>query len=338
MEPELSPAELYGRLSRFLQTEAFSLIPIPGGASSRRYFRLSFEDPLYFPRSEVLLMQVPQSERTVLEDYLNIDYYLRRMGVATPRVYEIKLEEGWLFAEYVEAPTVEAFLQQHPHKTPEVVSAVVEFLKQMQRKCRWEEHCPAFQRRFDPEKYRFEFEFHVREQLLEYHFGRSVEPEVWEPFVETICRKLDVAFPVFVHRDFQSSNLFWRSGNADGALAVIDFQDARYGTPVYDLVSCLWDSYIPIPEAFREEMLREFYPALAEIGVEWDWDTYRVLVDYTVIQRKLHDAGAFAYNHRRFGNHRFLHYILPAIEMALSAMEKYPEFDPVAGCLRELIE
>ena len=224
------------------------------------------------------------------------------------------------------APTVEQYLHTNPQDIKSVVTGMVKFISRMQKKCRHETHCPAFHRRFDDAKYQFEFDFHVAEQLLRFYFQMEYAPEVLRDFAREICTVLDINENIFVHRDFQSSNVFITKTEKPFEYSVIDFQDARYGTPVYDLVSCLWDSYIPISQDLREKLVKQFYETLGDVSIDWSWDVYQKMVDYSIIQRKLHDAGAFAYNYRRFASRRYVGYVTEAIAMALTVMRKYPHF------------
>ena len=56
------------------------------------------------------------------------------------------------------------------------------------------------------------------------------------------------------HRDYHSRNLMLR----DGALFIIDFQDARMGPDTYDLVSLLRDSYVDLASQQVEELIAYF--------------------------------------------------------------------------------
>jgi len=319
--------ELREKLSRFFNISDFTLESIPGGASSRRYFKIRFfEDASYFPAPVVLLTVIPVEEAAVLSDHVNIAYYLKRIGIPTPLLFEINQAEGWVFSEYLELPTLEEHLRRSPQEIEKALPEVLKFLFEMQQKCVFEKHCPAFQRRFDYQKYMFEFEFHVWEQLLNFYYRRDDDPAVLHDFAGRISAALDIDLPLFVHRDFQSSNIFYDPGAALNRFKIIDFQDARQGSPVYDLVSCLWDSYVPVGEELREELLEAYFKQLPRLGVPWEWEYYKKIVDYTVIQRKLHDAGAFAYNFRRFGSKRYVGFIETAVEMALKKMRKYRDF------------
>lgn len=314
-------------LSRFFQTADFTIAPLPGGASSRRYYKITFSgDASYFPAPAVLLTVIPPEEPAVLTDYVNIAYYLKRTGVPIPALYEINCAEGWVFSEYLELPTLEEHLRRSPQGIEKVLPEVLQFLLEIQHRCAFEAHCPAFQRRFDYQKYMFEFDFHLREQLLNFYYQHHYDSAVLQDFSHRISAALDIDLPVFVHRDFQSSNIFYDSAAPTSRFKIIDFQDARRGSPLYDLVSCLWDSYIPIGEELREELLKEYFRHLPELSIEWEWKYFEKIADYTVIQRKLHDAGAFAYNFRRFGSKRYVGFIETAVEMALAKMWKYREF------------
>ena len=60
----------------------------------------------------------------------------------------------------------------------------------------------------------------------------------------------------FMHRDFQSRNIFIKGGR----IRLIDFQSAHCGHPYYDLASLLWDPYVNLQRDFRRE-LAEYYGA-----------------------------------------------------------------------------
>jgi len=314
-------------LSRFFDTPNFIIAPLPGGASSRKYFKIIFpEGASYFPAPAILLTTIPRDEAAILDDYVNVAYYLKRSGVPIPALYEINRAEGWVFSEYLEIPTLEEHLRRSPREIGKILPEALRFLLEMQQKCVFEAHCPAFQRRFDYQKYMFEFDFHVREQLLDFYYQHDYDSAFLQDFARHISTTLDIDLPIFVHRDFQSSNLFYDSAAPANRFKIIDFQDARRGSPVYDPVSCLWDSYLPVREELRRELLKVYFEQLPQLRISWEWEYYEKIVDYTVIQRKLHDAGAFAYNFRRFGSKKYVGFIETAIEMALKKMRKYREF------------
>ncbi len=89
------------------------------------------------------------------------------------------------------------------------------------------------------------------------------------------------------HRDYHSWNLMV---DAEGALRIIDFQDALMAPKLYDLVALLNDR--DTDQALGEELyhrLLEHYRVSASYGPEFYFDYYRVL-----LQRDLKVVGRFA--------------------------------------------
>jgi aminoglycoside/choline kinase family phosphotransferase len=100
------------------------------------------------------------------------------------------------------------------------------------------------------------------------YFHRELGGETANPFaeIEPECRHLAsraLSAPVFMHRDFQSRNLMI----VGEELAVIDFQGARLGPPGYDLAALLYDPYVALPPAAREELADFYREAARQAGV-----------------------------------------------------------------------
>lgn len=322
--------KLHSQLYDFFQTDEFEIKPSASGASTRQYYEINFEKKLYFPSKKILLMQVPPEELKTLIDYVHIDFYLTRMGIPTPRIYEMKKQFGWIFLEYQNKPTVLEHLVNKSDEISGILEKLIDFLILMQERCRHDDQCPAFQRSFDREKYLHEFE-DVKERLLSsyYNFQLSkLELGDFREFAKDISVMLDTEDKVFAHGDFQSSNIFYDDKN-DISFKIIDFQDARYGAPVYDLASCLWDSYIPISDDNREGLHEIFFEHLKKQGTSYSKKDFQTLVDYAVIQRKLHDATVFAYDFKRNGDKTPTPFISASVQMAVDKMKKYNHFKKV---------
>lgn len=81
----------------------------------------------------------------------------------------------------------------------------------------------------------------------------------------------------------------------------------------------------------------KYFPLLGELGIKWSREKYEKMADYTVIRRKLHDAGVFAFNFRRFGSQKYVGYIQSAVSMALEQMRKYTHFSGAGKIFEALI-
>jgi aminoglycoside/choline kinase family phosphotransferase len=336
---EMGIETLREELTDFFGGGIFVIRPLSGGASVRRYYKITFREKSYFPRREIILMQIPSNHLEIAEDYLNISYYLRRHHIPPPRIFEIRREKGWIFMDIATGQPLNLLLREKPDQLESFYSDLVNFLLTIQKRARYEEHCPAFQRFFDAKKYQYEFQFHVHQQLIQNYFNYNLnfaESHVFDAFADEISHHLDSHQPVFVHRDFQSSNIFYDEANQEMPFQLIDFQDARSGSLTYDLVSLLWDSYVLLSQDLRERLVGYFYEKNKAVQNRYSFSDYLKNIDYTVIQRKLHDAGAFVYTSWLLGNNRFLNYIPGAIDMALQIMHKYQQFDAITNLFSKL--
>jgi len=68
---------------------------------------------------------------------------------------------------------------------------------------------------------------------------------------EILARAASPTRMVLCHRDYHARNLFIH----DGTLVVLDHQDLRLGSPFYDIGSLLWDPYVDLPSAVRDQLL-----------------------------------------------------------------------------------
>jgi aminoglycoside/choline kinase family phosphotransferase len=112
---------------------------------------------------------------------------------------------------------------------------------------------------------------------------------------------------VFVHRDFQSTNLML----AHGRWRVIDFQGARLGSPLYDLASLVYDPYLALPPDVRLGLIEEY--AEAGRGVHGlDEEDLRVSLARVAAHRLMQAQAAYVRIARAKGDTRWLRYLVPA--------------------------
>lgn len=334
--------KLRQQLSDYLDIREFLLEPIPYGASVRRYYRLQFQEAGYFPEDTVVLMQTPLERLEIEEDYFKISSYLTHRGINPPRVFEFQRKYGWIFMEVARGTRLDEFFRNNSEYPKDIVyKQLLNFLMNLQQTARYESRCPAFHRKFDKEKFQYEFNFHVKEQLLQNYFNHQFSPaelEQFNQFSQDISGYLNLDLPVFVHRDFQSSNIFYHPGNESSHFQIIDFQDARSGHPLYDLVSLLWDSYVDLPEELVNMFIKYFYANSPIIREQFSDIDYEKHIDYLIIQRKLHDAGAFAYTFFLTQNNYYIQYIKTAISMALTKILKYNYWPKISGIFQKILE
>ena len=134
---------------------------------------------------------------------------------------------------------------------------------------------------------------------------------------------------VCVHRDYHCRNLMRR---ADGSIGILDYQDALWGHPAYDLVSLTRDCYLRYPSAdvrrWEENFRARHHPAIAA----QDWAR---ACDAVSLQRHLKVLGLFVRLATRDGKSGYLADLPRVLSYAHSEAAALPEYAPLATVLQE---
>jgi aminoglycoside/choline kinase family phosphotransferase len=304
--------------------------PMPGGASTRRYFRVRLGAAGARARApgSVVGMFVPDGAKPEEVDktgpaarwpFLEVRDLLAARGVDVPAVHGEDTGRGWVLLEDLGDDTLANYLAARPDRREALYVRAVEDLAAAQRSlAALPEGSVVAARAFDEELLHWEID-HFREWAIEARGAALTDDE--RASFDAIARRLAgriAGWPrSFVHRDYQSRNLMVRPGER---LCWIDFQDALLGPRVYDLVALLNDSYQTFDRAFVEARLDDFARARgmtaqerAELGSEFDVVT---------VQRKLKDAGRFVFIDRVKGNPSFLRFVEPTVAKVRASLAR----------------
>jgi len=104
---------------------------------------------------------------------------------------------------------------------------------------------------------------------------------------------------VLCHRDYHSRNIMVRG---DGALAMVDIQDARWGPDTYDLASLLCDAYVDLGDHEVAELSGLYWQQLAGSP---DVVALRARFDVVAAQRMIKALGTFGYQVAVLGRDRY---------------------------------
>ena len=180
---------------------------------------------------------------------------------------------------------------------------------------------------FDADLYRWEQEYFA-EHLIGRHLGLDAEAFLAQPELQAMADWLAALPRVPVHRDCQSQNIMLHKG----AAWLIDFQGMRYGRKEYDLASLLYDPYMALTEAERNELL-QLWQQLD--GAPLPADVYAACA----MQRLMQALGAFAnigYNQQRDWYLNLIPAGLAALRHAAAHTPAHSPATPVASCLLKL--
>lgn len=178
---------------------------------------------------------------------------------------------------------------------------------------------------FDTEKLFAEMEF-TKKYFLKSYLGLDVTtPEVDALYsrLHEMCVMLSSEPRTLVHRDYHSRNLMIKNGEQ----VVIDFQDARMGTPLYDLVSLLEDCYYQIDEVNKKKLIEYYYNTyFKKFDSKKSFEQFKSVYDMMAIQRVFKAIGSFAYIYADRKDLRYIKYIGYAFEKVRGIMLNHPHF------------
>ena len=192
----------------------------------------------------------------------------------------------------------------------------------------------GFHLAFDEEKLNWELQFFQKHYLKNYRkITLQNESDLKEEFGK-LASELSGYPRVLCHRDFHVRNMMVHNG----ILYVIDFQDARWGPPSYDVASLLKDS-LELDLEIVEELM-EFYLGLANSSPalnhlrSFGKEEFRRQLNLMSIQRLLKALGTYAYQIIVRENFIYEQYMAGSLHRALLSLEAIPEF-PV---IRSIVE
>jgi aminoglycoside/choline kinase family phosphotransferase len=306
------------------------VVRLKGDASNRSYYRIGQ------PPDSHVLMVVPPDALAKSEEvskgaapgelpFLNVQRYLKQLGVRVPEILRYDPNAGVLVLEDLGDLTLERALQEGGDRE-KLYSTAVDLLARLRAAAErnQDQRCLAFSRAFDEDLYDWELH-HFREWGMEAWSGRK-GPAAEQAKLSAIFRRFSSQLAAeprgFTHRDYQSRNLMLKGGE----MVTIDFQDALLGPRQYDLVSLLRDSYVELDWPFVGRMVDRYVEVFErESGESIPALPFKQFFDLLTVQRKLKDAARFEYIHRVKGNPDFLISIPASLRYAASALKRLPE-------------
>lgn len=225
-----------------------------GHGSDRRFWRLS--GPGF---SAVAL----QSDRGEVEDdefrrHREIGAFLRARDLGSAEVLAEDAAANTMLMEDLGGDTLHR-LATRPETPPERLAAVyrlaVDHLLKLQA---FTEEAragcpPAVDRCLDQDALRAETTYFQERFLLGVHGLDAADDRLAALFAE-LARLVANQPLVLIHRDFQSQNIHLK----EGRLRLVDYQGMRLGPLGYDLMSLVFDPYVDLPDALREDLLQGF--------------------------------------------------------------------------------
>jgi hypothetical protein len=311
--------------------ESVKITPIEKGGSGRKFYRV------HNTSEQKLILVKYNLERKENGHYVEIAKFLEVHDIRAPKIYYHDPEEGliwiedlgeddlfhhrgenWLFRRTLYESTLEQAARLHRISE----SDSTEILRNL----------PA---EFNAELYRWEQEYFFKNCLGRYFKMDQARLRQLAslPGLNGMAENLAELPRVLVHRDFQSQNIIVRNGLA----YLIDFQGMRPGLAEYDVASLLYDPYVKLSDAERDD-LSEYY---IERQKEFGWDVrsqFEEVLPLCAIQRLMQALGAYGFLGLVKKHETFLQHIPSALASLGGIVSQQPQLGPLADVIGEAVE
>lgn len=296
---------------------------LAGDASFRRYERVDHNGRV------MVLMDAPPPWEDV-RPFQSVTALLEECGVTVPAILAADAEEGFLLLEDLGDALFTRVLKKEPAREQELYAAAVDALVAINQACALT-HSPRALPPYDRSVYLREAALLI-EWFLPQVMGRDAARALRDEYLTLWGSVIDAA-PLkqrtLVHRDYHADNLLWlldREGHR--AVGMLDYQDALWGDPAYDLVSLLEDARRDVAPATMQECYAQYVAALGENAEEF-------AARYAILgaQRNAKIIGIFTRLCVRDGKAQYLDY-LPRVWAHFMGDLAHPALAPI----REFIE
>lgn len=325
------------RLTDFLASrgEAPDITPLTADASTREYFRVPWKG------HTAVACVYPEGFDPATQSYLDATRLFQEGGLPVAEIYDFDGGAGIIVQEDLGDRVLRNVLLQstgeaHSRLMNEAISLIAR-IQTITGKA-FEMGSIASKQSFDIAKLRWELDF-FKQHYFETYLNQPLsgaDSEALDSEFDELARELAGCARVLCHRDFHTANLMI---DADDRMRIIDHQDARIGSPTYDLVSLLLDriTELPSPEWLAERR-RYFLDVRRRLGLsKIDEEEFANEFRLQTIQRCLKAAGTFSYQSAVRGKTYFVPFIKPMFGISRRGAESLGRFPAIQSILsREL--
>lgn len=224
-------------------------IALPHQASARRYYRIDAAE------GSVVLCEDPEPSTRRRARLIRLTELFAREGIAVPAILQARPEHGLLLFQDLG----DMSLERSPDRRG-ALAGVISDLVNLQAIPVERITSEVSLARMDVDYFRRRADLSAMRirGLMPRHLGetlRAFSRQRLGRLIESILAASDAS--CLVHADFQSTNLMMREGRCH----FIDFQDAKVGPPLHDLVSLLEDPVLALGDDLRQTCLDRYWRA-----------------------------------------------------------------------------
>ncbi len=287
----MTRAELRRRFLGAHGLEGTEVVGLDPDASARRYFRLS-------GRGLLLMDAPPPGEHPAA--FVAVTGHLARLGARVPRIHTADAKQGFVLLEDLGDDTFSRLLANGAPEE-ELYDLAMDELIGLQTRCGVDMtgiDLPPYGESAALKEAALFTEWYLPARL-----GRALKSPEHDEYLDVwsgLFHALPPLSPVLVHRDFHVDNLLL----VEQRCAMIDYQDALLGSPVYDVVSLVEDARRDVDPTLRARLIEHWRNCL-DIPPE----PYRRHAAFWGAQRHCKVAGIFVRLWLRDGKEIYLQHL-----------------------------
>lgn len=330
-------SDYFDRLQNFLteRQQPLDVESLTADASIREYFRISWNG-----RSAIACVY-PEAFDPADQSYLDVTRLFTAAGLPVAEILDFNGNSGVIVQEDLGNRILrDIIIESEDGPRSRLRDEAISLIAQIQSATgkAFEMNSIASRLKFDREKLEWELNFfkeHYFTTFLKKPLSAADDASLSAEFGE-LAQELEGFATVLCHRDFHAANLMIDS---QGRMRIIDHQDARIGSPAYDLVSLLLDriTYLPSREWLAEKR-RYFLNVRQTLGLgKLDEEEFAYQFRLQTIQRCIKAAGTFSFQSINRGKTYFVPFIVPMFGISRRGAESLGRFPAIREILgREL--
>src|SRR5258706_7772620 len=227
------------RLQKYLTSRGQSpgFDALTADASTREYFRIEWNG------SSAVACVYHEPFDPAEQTYLDVTKLFLAGGLPVAEIIDFDGDFGVIVQEdFGDRVLRDVLIEENKETDPRLLNEAMSLIARIQTKTvkAFEMNSVASRLKFDTEKLLWELNF-FKEHYFETYLKQPLSPadnaKLTAEF-EELASELESYATVLCHRDFHAANLML---DRQGRMRIIDHQDARIGSPAYDLVSLLLD-------------------------------------------------------------------------------------------------
>lgn len=309
----------------------FEAVLLTADASTREYFRVAWDG------GTAVACVYPEPFDPDAQSYLDATRLFLAGGLPVAEIFDIDGDTGVIIVEDMGDTILrDVLLAETGDRRTRLLDEAISLIARIQAvtNTAFEANSIASRLKFDTEKLLWEFSFfkeHYFITFLKKPLSSEEDARLSHEF-ETIATELESRASVLCHRDFHAANLMLDQGSQ---MRIIDHQDARIGSPTYDLVSLLLDRITePPPREWLAEKRRYFLDMRTKFGLpRLDEEEFANEFRLQTIQRCLKAAGTFSFQSINRGKTYFIPFIVPMFRISCRAAESLGRFPAIREIL-----